>query len=307
MDIRKVVSDWVKAKGDDEVLAIVNRKFGKDYTGAAVERWRKRLSWPPATVVQLAIDWWEKGHSEYEPVPDDKAHVRIMMPSYDGNMDVRVQRALWVLRFIHEKKLAFDAECITGIHRARNILATRWYRETQSPWGLFIDSDMLFPVGYPGETQKWGCTMPDQYFNTDLVTKLLASKKPLVGGLYFDRQGKNIPMYAEGRRDTKEREKARDCPLDIVQATDWVGTGVMLIHRTVFDTMAQVYPELTPKGPDDTYKFFNYINEEEDVGEDVSFCRRAKAAGIQPYVDLSCVCGHLGSLAYWGPQRKGKR
>lgn len=34
------------------------------------------------------------------------------------------------------------------------------------------------------------------------------------------------------------------------------------------------------------------------VGEDVSFCLRAKAAGHTPYVDLGLRCGHIGSYVY---------
>jgi hypothetical protein len=37
------------------------------------------------------------------------------------------------------------------------------------------------------------------------------------------------------------------------------------------------------------------------VGEDVSFCMRAAAAGHQPYVDMGLVCGHLGHCCY-GPR-----
>lgn len=35
-------------------------------------------------------------------------------------------------------------------------------------------------------------------------------------------------------------------------------------------------------------------------GEDQLFCRRAKVAGHQPYVDFSIVCGHVGQNV-WGP------
>lgn len=34
------------------------------------------------------------------------------------------------------------------------------------------------------------------------------------------------------------------------------------------------------------------------MGEDVQFCLRATQAGHQPYVDLGCICGHLGSYCY---------
>jgi hypothetical protein len=37
------------------------------------------------------------------------------------------------------------------------------------------------------------------------------------------------------------------------------------------------------------------------TGEDVIFCHRAKEAGHQPFVDLGCLCGHIGSCCY-GPK-----
>jgi len=37
------------------------------------------------------------------------------------------------------------------------------------------------------------------------------------------------------------------------------------------------------------------------IGEDVSFCLRAKAAGHTPYIDLGLICGHMGHCVY-GPE-----
>jgi hypothetical protein len=42
------------------------------------------------------------------------------------------------------------------------------------------------------------------------------------------------------------------------------------------------------------------------VGEDVSFCLRAKAAGHTPYVDLGLICGHIGHCVY-GPKNTANK
>jgi len=42
------------------------------------------------------------------------------------------------------------------------------------------------------------------------------------------------------------------------------------------------------------------------VGEDVSFCLRAKAAGHTPFVDLGLVCGHIGHCVY-GPKNTAQK
>ena len=40
------------------------------------------------------------------------------------------------------------------------------------------------------------------------------------------------------------------------------------------------------------------------MGEDVTFCIRAAAAGHQPHVDLGLICGHQGSKIYGQPSMK---
>jgi hypothetical protein len=39
------------------------------------------------------------------------------------------------------------------------------------------------------------------------------------------------------------------------------------------------------------------------MGEDVQFCVRAAQAGHQPFVDMGCLCGHIGSYCYGKPTR----
>lgn len=70
-------------------------------------------------------------------------------------------------------------------------------------------------------------------------------------------------------------------------ACDVVGTGANLIARTVFERLPRPWFHYGYEGASrDTWP-----------GEDTSFCRKARAAGIQVWVDTSVVSPHLGEVA----------
>lgn len=45
----------------------------------------------------------------------------------------------------------------------------------------------------------------------------------------------------------------------------------------------------------------NFHHSRLQQGEDQTFCKRAKAAGHQPHVDLGVICGHADGSVVWGP------
>ena len=90
-------------------------------------------------------------------------------------------------------------------------------------------------------------------------------------------------------------EKAR-AYADEVVPVDWVATGCMLVHRTVFEDIQKKYPELKGKTPTGAFNFFQPIDD--GSGEDVSFCRRAKASGHQAHIDLGLPVFHVGYKVY---------
>ena len=56
-------------------------------------------------------------------------------------------------------------------------------------------------------------------------------------------------MYAEGARNEEADRIRREAPEDRIAPTDWVATGCMLIHRSVFEDIEKTFPVLA-RNPD---------------------------------------------------------
>ena len=207
-------------------------------------------------------------------------------------------------------------------------------------WMLTIDDDMVVPFGNASIFRSFtGINSPDKFAGLNTIDRLLSHGKTLVGSLYFGRWKHGKPVYAEGSESKNEESFVRRGPHDICKPTRWVGTGCLLIHRTVFTAIEAQFPHLA-RGADgkggnwftssehdlnkavvDALKLIEAGGNIQDVeailrrgqhlskrfsglgvGEDVVFCHRAAQAGHQPHVDLGLICGHTGSYCY-GPKK----
>lgn len=223
---------------------------------------------------------------------------------------------------------------------SRNTLATRFLRETNFEWGLFVDDDMILPAGNPRwfkEATGW-TDYPDILAGVKTVDRLMSHRKKLVGALYFGRnhRGTGRPMYAEGMNNPAAAKAARNLKGERnIVPTAWLGTGCLLVHRDVLNDIVRRFPHLVPDDPKEAIRFFSPAPDgvltrvrsakaalqSGDVelakkllddsmtleslanawaGEDVVFTTRARMSGHQPYVDFGCICGHVGSCV-WGP------
>lgn len=123
---------------------------------------------------------------------------------------------------------------------------------------LFIDSDMVVPV--------------------DLITRLLDADKDIVSALAFKRVFPFEPCIFK-TCTKKDATFYLDYTKGLIQVA---GTGMActLIKREVFEKLSQ--PWFTPM---------------ENIGEDLSFCVRAKDKGFQIWCDTELICGHITSEA----------
>jgi len=214
-------------------------------------------------------------------------------------------------------------------------------------WMLTVDDDMVIPFGnamwYNAYT---GFNFSEKFAGWNALDRLMSHKKSLVGALYFGRHQYGPPVYNEGTANPQEATYARGGPYDLIRPTKWVGTGCMLIHRSVFEDIEKKFPTIA-RGPDKSggqWFTSTEVTFMEDViraraaldgelngeraykaltlldaaiakarvdnclgcGEDVSFCRRAMAAGHQPYVDMGLICGHIGHKVYGPDSTKNK-
>lgn len=230
------------------------------------------------------------------------------------------------------------------VAHTRNTIADL-FLQSEVDWMLTIDDDMIVPFG----NSRWfnaytGFGLPEQFANLNALDRLLSHGKTLIGGLYFGRHNHGKPMYAEGCNQDQEAAAARQSPTNIIKPTRWVGTGCMLVHRSVFTDIEKKFPRLARHkdggkfggnwftssehnlvdaiarakqalAAGDNYQAQMALeqgtaaaqaNSSMGMGEDVAFCIRAKQAGHQPFVDFGLVCGHVGDRVY-GPRNTQAR
>ncbi|MCH7490513.1 MAG: glycosyltransferase [Gemmatimonadetes bacterium] len=160
----------------------------------------------------------------------------------------------------------------------RNNAVDQMLNEPTFEWLLFVDSDMILPKG--------------------ALQRLLYRKADIVGGMYCLRE----EPYAVVAGHVLERGQSDD-PLRPTQHPDFLirtlspvmiargdvpvdvcGTGVMLIHRRVLESMDS--PWFVPN---------ERPNCAHGQNEDYNFCLRASDQGFTIACDTSVTCGHVGT------------
>jgi len=129
----------------------------------------------------------------------------------------------------------------------------------------------------------------DITFESDTLTKLLSvadpKHRPVVSGLYFSVPafGSHVlgpsgvaPVMYNLTADGGGFEPIRDWERNSVVQADFVGAGMLLTHRTVFEALAA--PWFPPS-----------LNSTEDLG----FCVRLMDAEIPIWVNTAATCGHV--------------
>ena len=132
---------------------------------------------------------------------------------------------------------------------------------------LYLDDDMRFPA--------------------DTLDRLLAHDKGVVAVNYPTRKFPIQPVaFANDTDLTRVHTNADSTGLEEVAS---VGMGVMLVKAEVFDKIGLPY-----------FMIGYSAKNEEFTGEDIFFCRKARQAGYQIYIDhdLSKEIKHTGSLDF---------
>lgn len=170
-----------------------------------------------------------------------------------------------------------------GLVEARNQAITEFLAERDADWLLWLDTDMGFPA--------------------DLCELLIGAadpvERPIVGALCFtqretepDGMGgwrcRAVPtIFDWARLTTGEGFLVRwDYPRDTVVRCAGTGSAAVLIHRSVFSKIAAKYgPCWYDMAPNPTTGQL--------IGEDLSFCARAGAAGVPVHVHTGVITSHM--------------
>ena len=143
------------------------------------------------------------------------------------------------------------------IYDAREALAERMLDEGRD-WLLMVDHDMVLPP--------------------DTLHRLLAHGRPIVGTLAFKRYPPHQPcvydrLDLEG--DRLDIHYMRDWPQGLIEVAG-VGTACILIRREALERIPRPWFFPAP-----------------GIGEDLTFCLRARKAGVPIHVDTTLNIRHL--------------
>lgn len=158
---------------------------------------------------------------------------------------------------------------------ARNMLMTR-FLESALDWLWCCDTDIMFTPALPGR----------------LLAAADPDDRPVMSGLYHLSLGAEpVPAMftAGGNAGRLTFTPVRDYEPGAVIRVDGVGAGCLLIHRAALETMRD-----THDGQPLWWR--EVIHDTQYVGEDLSFCIRAAAAGIPVHVDTGAQAGHLKTV-----------
>lgn len=165
------------------------------------------------------------------------------------------------------------------IASTRNAIVTEFLR-SEGEWLLMVDTDMVF-----GHT-----------FIDEMLEAADAETMPILGALCFGVKDGNrlYPTLYQLPRDgwSQDRPLLNKPSLMHTALTgepvevDATGAACLLVHRRVFETMGAKYPK--------PYRWFaESVLGEWEVGEDITFCLRAKDSGFPIYVHTGIDVGHI--------------
>lgn len=129
----------------------------------------------------------------------------------------------------------------------------------------------------------------DMHFPKDTIPRLLEHRKPIVAANYPTRRMPAIEPTAFVDDETQDRVYTLKESTGL-QSCAAVGFGCIAVHRSVYEAIELPW-FATPWNQDDL-KF--------ECGEDVYFCRKARAAGFEILLDhdLSKEVRHIGQMEY---------
>ncbi len=156
-------------------------------------------------------------------------------------------------------------------------------------WLLWIDTDMAF--------------QPREF---DLIAGSMdAEERPMVSALYYS-SGNPIPHPVAFTNEFHPEDgmvHADSIPepeTEELVEVDGVGFGFVMIHRSLFERVAEEFGPTHPHRPwFDCSDFGPYV---EPPSEDLSFCHRVRALDIPIYVHTGARVGHVKQYTVMGPR-----
>lgn len=186
--------------------------------------------------------------------------VDILIPCSWDTIPLRFWSALATMEMSRVSRILVCGE--DDIVAARNMLVDAHLKGT-SGRSLFFDVDMWFPA--------------------DVINRLYAHDKDIVGGAYYQRQFPFYPHLYDNIGTYAEPRSKRIVNIQPMMKVDSQGTGCLMVKREVYEKIGS--PQFS----------LRYVPIDNLVGEDINFALAAKEAGYESWADTTMPIGHIGS------------
>jgi hypothetical protein len=234
-------------------------------------------------------------------------HIFLATPCYGGQVGIHYLNAVVALQGACEARgVGLTVELLENdalITRARARLAHRFLSHPDATHLLFVDADIGFAPA--------------------AALRLLDAGKALAGGVYPLKGldwGKVRAAAQAGAADLMARSlgyvirfiPTPDSSVEVENGfakVAYVGTGFLMIRRSVVEALGKAHPELVadlsdlePGGRAVPMLFDTMIEPEtgQHLSEDYAFCRRWRDAGGEIWADVESRLTHVGHAAYSG-------
>ena len=163
------------------------------------------------------------------------------------------------------------------VHSLRNLLM----QNCRGDFILFIDSDMAW--------------------KSQNIVSLIKAEKHIIGGLYYKRRFPYSPVVYVYDGTKGQFNGLASVPPRLFQC-DGIGTGFLMISRKVINHFLEEefkadwglpFDPIKVEAPGDCGSYY--------MGEDLSFCAKAKQLGYEIWCDPEKVITHIGSQEVRGP------
>lgn len=217
-----------------------------------------------------------------------KPSLYIAMPCYDS---VKIQTMVSMCKLVADLTRAgikVDINTLKSpyISYARNIL-TAQFMKSNKDYLLFIDADVEFEPECP--------------------LRMVVAQKDIVCTPY--RVKTNDPKVVRYTTSVPDNDNVKVLPGGLVELTRGP-SGMMLIHRRVFETLQKNRPDLEiqahqhvdlfPEG----FKIFSFwdciFKDGKWTGDDIAFCNLATENGFKLYANIESEMVHHGGYGYKG-------
>ena len=161
--------------------------------------------------------------------------------------------------------------------RSRNVMVKNFLEEVNTPWLLMIDSDERL-------TMKTFLKLVDA---ADEKTRPIVSG--LVFAAFFDDDDMLRPVPTIYNMTDSGLKAIDDYPIDKIIEVDAVGTGCLLIHRSV---LLDLQKSATPNQGKDWAWFVEGAIDGTYFGEDLLFSKRLKSLGYPIHAHTGAILKH---------------